>query len=78
MPRRATLWFHSRHVERLFRADVLRMLLGKELITEAIVDNLLSWRHTRLQEVYNPRLRRRKWSGRPALNSRPAEPHSVA
>jgi len=39
-------WFDSRHVERLFRAEVLRMLLEKELITEAIVDNLLSWRHS--------------------------------
>jgi hypothetical protein len=25
---------------------VLRMLLGKELISEAVVDNLLSWRHS--------------------------------
>ncbi len=38
--------FHSQHVERLFRAEVLRMLLDKELINEAIVDNLLSWRHS--------------------------------
>ncbi len=36
----------SQHVERLFRAEVLRMLLHKELISEAIVDNLLSWRHS--------------------------------
>jgi hypothetical protein len=36
----------SQHVERLFRAEVLRMLLAKELITEAIVDNLLSWSHS--------------------------------
>ncbi len=43
---RPLLWFDSRHVERLFRAEVLRMLLGKELITEAIVDTLLSWRHS--------------------------------
>ena len=39
-------WFDSQHVERLFRAEVLRMLLSRELITEAIVDNLLSWRHS--------------------------------
>jgi hypothetical protein len=39
-------WFHSQHVERLFRAEVLRMLLGKELISEAVVDNLLPWRHS--------------------------------
>ncbi len=43
---RPLVWFHSQHVERLFRAEVLRMLLGKELITEAIVENLLSWRHS--------------------------------
>ena len=43
---RPLAWFHSQHVERLFRAEVLRMLLRKELITEAIVDNLLSWRHS--------------------------------
>ena len=43
---RPLAWFDSRHLERLFRAEVLRMLLGKELVTEAIVDNLLSWRHS--------------------------------
>ncbi|MCH7667441.1 MAG: transposase, partial [Acidobacteria bacterium] len=43
---RPLAWFHSRHVERLFRAELLRMLLGKELITEAVVENLLSWRHS--------------------------------
>lgn len=43
---RPIAWFHSQHVERLFRAEVLRMLLGKELIIEAVVDNLLSWRHS--------------------------------
>ncbi len=43
---RPLAWFDSRHVERLFRAEVLRMLLGKKLITEAVVDNLLSWRHS--------------------------------
>ena len=43
---RPLVWFHSQHVERLFRAEVLRMLLGKELISEAVVDNLLSWSHS--------------------------------
>jgi hypothetical protein len=43
---RPLAWFHSQHVERLFRAEVLRMLLNKELITGAVVDNLLSWRHS--------------------------------
>ena len=43
---RPLAWFHSQHVERLFRAEVLRMLVRKELITEAIVDNLLFWRHS--------------------------------
>jgi hypothetical protein len=43
---RPLAWFDSLHVERLFRAEVLRMLLGKELIGEATVDNLLSWRHS--------------------------------
>ena len=43
---RPLVWFHSQHVERRFRAEVLRMLLGKELISEAVVDNLLSWRHS--------------------------------
>jgi Tol biopolymer transport system component len=42
---RPLAWFDSRHVERLFRAKVLRRLLDKELISEAVVDNLLSWRH---------------------------------
>lgn len=40
------VWFDSRHVERLFRGEVLRRLLDKELIFEAVVDNLLSWRHS--------------------------------
>jgi len=43
---RPLAWFHSQHVERLFRAEVLRMLLVKELISEAVVDNLLSWHHS--------------------------------
>lgn len=43
---RPLAWVDFQHVERLFRAEVLRMLLGKELITEAVVDNVLSWRHS--------------------------------
>lgn len=38
--------FHYLHLEPLFRAEVLRMLFGKELVTESIVDDLLSWRHS--------------------------------
>jgi len=38
--------FDSQHIERLFCAEVLRVLLAKELVTETIVDNLLSWRHS--------------------------------
>jgi hypothetical protein len=38
--------FNSRHVERLFRAEVLRMLVGKGLIGEETVRNLLAWRHS--------------------------------
>jgi len=33
-------------IERLFRAELLRVLLGKDLISQDIVDNLLSWRHS--------------------------------
>ena len=43
---RPLAWFDSQHVERLFRAELLRMLLGKELVTKAVVDNLLSWHHS--------------------------------
>ena len=43
---RPLAWFDSRYVERLFRAEVLRMLLDKELISEATIDNLLSWHHS--------------------------------
>jgi len=43
---RPLAWFDSRHVERLFRAEGLRRLLDMELITAAVVDNLLSWRHS--------------------------------
>jgi hypothetical protein len=30
----------------MFRAEVLRLLRGKGLISQDIVDNLLSWRHS--------------------------------
>jgi len=30
----------------LFRAELLRILLGKGLISQDIVENLLSWRHS--------------------------------
>ena len=43
---RPLAWFDSRHVERLFRAEVLRILLSRNLITEQVVTNLLSWRHS--------------------------------
>ena len=33
-------------IERIFRAELLRMLLGKDLICQDVVDNLLSWRHS--------------------------------
>jgi hypothetical protein len=38
--------FNSRHLERLFRAEVLRMLVDKGLIGEETVRNLLTWRHS--------------------------------
>ncbi|MGB6361685.1 MAG: transposase [Thermoanaerobaculia bacterium] len=38
--------FNSRHLERLFRAEVLRMLVDKGLIGEETVRNLLAWRHS--------------------------------
>jgi hypothetical protein len=38
--------FDASLVERLFRAELLRVLVGKGLISQDIVDNLLSWRHT--------------------------------
>ena len=37
---------NSRHLERLFQAEVLRMLVDKGLISEETVCNLLSWRHS--------------------------------
>jgi len=38
--------FNSRHLERLFQAEVLRMLMDKGLIAEETVRNLLTWRHS--------------------------------
>jgi hypothetical protein len=35
---RPLAWFDSRHVERLFRAEVLRMLLDKELVQFLVPD----------------------------------------
>jgi hypothetical protein len=37
---------NSRHLERLFQAEVLRMLMDKGLIGEETVRNLLTWRHS--------------------------------
>ena len=37
---------NSRHLERLFRAEILRMLVDKGLIGEETVRNLLAWRHS--------------------------------
>jgi hypothetical protein len=42
---RHLLYFDSDKVEELFRAEVLRLLLKKQLITEQTVSNMLSWRH---------------------------------
>jgi hypothetical protein len=39
-------YFDTDLVERLFRAEVLRLLTGKGLISQEVVDNLLSWRHS--------------------------------
>jgi len=33
-------------IERLFRAELLRVLMGKGLISQDIVEALLSWRHS--------------------------------
>ena len=33
-------------MEELFRAEVLRLLLKKQLISEQTVNNMLSWRHS--------------------------------
>jgi hypothetical protein len=43
---RHLLYFDSKKVERLFRAEVLRMLLDKGLIDAATVENILSWSHS--------------------------------
>jgi hypothetical protein len=43
---RPLVWFDPQQVERLFRAEVLRTLLSRNLITEQVVTNLLSWRHS--------------------------------
>ncbi|MGB6640407.1 MAG: hypothetical protein WBG67_06510, partial [Thermoanaerobaculia bacterium] len=40
------MWLNSRHLERLFRAEILRMLVDKGLIGEETVRNLLAWRHS--------------------------------
>jgi len=37
-------FFDTELIERLFRAEVLRLLMGKRLICQEVVDNLLSWR----------------------------------
>ncbi|MGD8329802.1 MAG: transposase [Acidobacteriota bacterium] len=39
-------FFDTQLIEQLFRAEVLRLLMGKGLICQDIVDNLLSWRHS--------------------------------
>jgi len=39
-------YFDTSLIERIFRAELLRVLLGKGLICQGIVDNLLSWRHS--------------------------------
>jgi hypothetical protein len=36
----------ARQLERLFRAELLRLLLDRGLITQEVIDNLLSWRHS--------------------------------
>ncbi len=38
--------FDASLIERLFRAELLRILMGKGLISQDIVDNLLSWPHS--------------------------------
>ena len=43
---RHLLYFDSKKVERLFRAEVLRMLLEKGRIDDATVENILSWSHS--------------------------------
>ena len=43
---RHLLYFDSDMVEQLFCAEVLRLLLKKQLITEQTVNNMLSWQHS--------------------------------
>ena len=48
IPKRLRVYFrYDVHlIERLFRAEVLRLLTGKGLISQDVVDNLLSWPHS--------------------------------
>jgi hypothetical protein len=39
-------YFDTHLMERLFRAEVLRLLVSKGLISQDVVDNLLSWPHS--------------------------------
>ena len=39
-------FFDTTAVERLFRAEVLRLLVARGKITEEVVDSLLAWRHS--------------------------------
>ena len=39
-------FFDTDLIERLFRAEVLRLLKGRGLISQDVVDNLLSWPHS--------------------------------
>ena len=39
-------YFDTSLIERLFRAELLRLLVDKDLICQDIVDNLLSWHHS--------------------------------
>ena len=39
-------YFDAGLIEQLFRAELLRVLMDKGLISQDIVDNLLSWRHS--------------------------------
>ena len=43
---RHLLYFDAQKVERLFRAEVLRMLLEKGRIDADTVNNMLSWPHS--------------------------------
>ena len=39
-------YMDCRQLERLFRAELLRLLLNRNLISQDVVDNLLSWHHS--------------------------------